>query len=404
MSLMFWIFMAAGSLALLVFAFWPLIRIRASAGHEPAQAALIRHRLAELEYEYGKNLIDEATWHRERSRLDKELPAVVDAQPHRESATPGRLLLLLLPLIASVAGLLLYNRTGAIDEIEAWQQAREELAPLTLTELDGLARSGKLKVANWLLEKRSRLHEQPASASGWQDLGNSYLELRRPVEALKAFSRAARLAPGDTGIRIGMSKALIGRQQPGDQQQAQNILEGILAAQPDHEGALLLSSYNLVNMGKLEKARAGFEKLLTGRTPGSAVAKMLEEQIARLQPANPDAPRIELQVRAPEQALESLPGSARVFVIAREPDSVGPPVAVKAVALQDLNSILVLDDSNLMLPGDSIGKRQELELVVRISRRGDAQPRPGDLYGQALWQPHPQASGPVSVVIDQEVD
>jgi cytochrome c-type biogenesis protein CcmH len=105
-------------------------------------------------------------------------------------------------------------------------------------------------------------------------------------------------------------------------------------------------------------------------------------------------------VLAPALAGEVEPTDT-VFIFARA--AVGPkmPLAIRRVRVQDLPYRFMLDDSAAMAPGMTISAFPEVVIGARISRSGEATPKPGDLQG--ISAPiKPGASG-IEVRIDARV-
>jgi cytochrome c-type biogenesis protein CcmH len=87
-----------------------------------------------------------------------------------------------------------------------------------------------------------------------------------------------------------------------------------------------------------------------------------------------------------------------VFVIARAPGGSPMPIAVERHAASELPFTATLDDADGPMPTARLSGADEVELVARISRSGDATPQPGDLES-APARVHLPAGGPVELVI-----
>ena len=79
-----------------------------------------------------------------------------------------------------------------------------------------------------------------------------------------------------------------------------------------------------------------------------------------------------------EAAFDVAP-DATVFVIARDADRPGPPVAVKRLTAADLPASVELTDADAMLPGRGLKDIETLELLARIALGGSATAAPGDI-------------------------
>lgn len=130
------------------------------------------------------------------------------------------------------------------------------------------------------------------------------------------------------------------------------------------------------------------------------------------QPVDPQAqPRVELTfgpdvVAAAtvdvslDAAFEVAPATT-VFVIAREAERPGPPLAVKRLVAGDLPARIELTDADAMLPGRSLKGVKTLELVARVALGGSATAVSGDMES-ATWVGSPGAE-PVRLHIDRRL-
>ena len=147
---------------------------------------------------------------------------------------------------------------------------------------------------------------------------------------------------------------------------------------------------------------------------GNAVAAADDLEVST-RPVDPRAqPRIELAFGAdvvPEMATTTVDVSldaafdvtpvATVFVIARDPERPGPPVAVKRLTAGDLPARVELTDADAMLPGRGFKGVETLELVARVALGGSATAVPGDMESET-WVGRPSAE-PVRLHIDRRL-
>lgn len=78
------------------------------------------------------------------------------------------------------------------------------------------------------------------------------------------------------------------------------------------------------------------------------------------------------------------------------------PVAVKKLPLSHFPLSLTLDDSNVMMPDRVLSAQHQVQVRVRITRDGNANPQPGDWYGLSEVTPF-NGQQQLAVVIDQQV-
>jgi cytochrome c-type biogenesis protein CcmH len=257
------------------------------------------------------------------------------------------------------------------------------------------------------------LAKDPQRADGWALLGRSQLALGKLAEATAAFDRAVRLAPDDPGILVEAAQARA-QAAPGKQfdDQALQWLRHANALAPESERAGWLIGIALRQRGQDAEAAKAWEALLPTLEPGAARA--LREQIAIARGAAGLPPRVEtpapaaagdhplaVQVRfAPGTAMDPAWANATVFVIARAPDGPPMPVAVQKHPASRLPLLVTLGDGDSPMPTSTLSQLQEVEVVARLSRSGQANRQPEDVETAPVRVRLPHA-GPVSLVFDR---
>lgn len=257
------------------------------------------------------------------------------------------------------------------------------------------------------------LAKDPQRADGWALLGRSQLALGKLAEATAAFDRAVRLAPDDPGILVEAAQARA-QAAPGKKfdDQALQWLRHANALAPESERAGWLIGIALRQRGQDAEAAAAWEALLPRLEPGAARA--LREQIAIARgnaglPPLADAPApaaagnhaLTVQVRiAPGSTLDPALANATVFVIARAPDGPPMPIAVQKHPASQLPLRVTLGDGDSPMPTSTLSQVQEVEVIARLSRSGQANRQPDDLDTTPVRVRLPHA-GPVPLVFDR---
>ena len=170
-----------------------------------------------------------------------------------------------------------------------------------------------------------------------------------------------------------------------------------------------------VGMGAAPRLSMGGHVEVVARLSASGNALASEDDLeVSTQSVDPRAqPRIELTfpgdvVRGTattvdislDAAFDVDPG-ATVFVIARDAERPGPPLAVKRLTAGDLPVRVELTDADAMLPGRGFKGVEALELVARVAFGGSATAVAGDMES-ATWVGRPSAE-PVSLHIDRQL-
>jgi cytochrome c-type biogenesis protein CcmH len=282
---------------------------------------------------------------------------------------------------------------------------------------------------------RAATEARPDDPQAWLALGGGYAEAERFAEAKEAYKRAESLGAGGSDARLGFAEAEILENPATLEEDAGRAVEEIAAAEPDNPKALWYAGMAAARRGDNAAARSRWQALLA-LSPPQPVRHVLEQQLARLDGAGGapvmggggaqggrPAAQASAQGNAPpgtpapggdgtagftlelsvDSALRSrVPGGAPLFVIARDPDRPGPPVAVVRRTAGELPLTVSLTDANMMVPGQSMSSLAKVKLTARVSNAGNPIPAPGDVYGEILWT-RGQPTAPIRIVLNSVV-
>jgi cytochrome c-type biogenesis protein CcmH len=264
----------------------------------------------------------------------------------------------------------------------------------------------------------SRLRDEPEDRDGWLLLGSGYLQLQRPADAERAFSRALALGQGDDPIaKLGVAEARTLQDRSALAGEAGQMIEEVLAVQPDNPKALWYGGLVALARGDRPAVQARWELLLQmeipqpvrqavtqqlealGLTPGTPAVSAAAPAVAGAAASAGTA--IDVHVALGEGLDAQLAPGAMLFLVARDARAAGgPPVAAVREQASGLPRTLQISDANAMLAGRTISQLPRVRLIARVSNGGGAIAQPGDVFGEAIWTP---GDGPVSIVMDQVV-
>jgi cytochrome c-type biogenesis protein CcmH len=274
-----------------------------------------------------------------------------------------------------------------------------------------------------------RLEHNPEDLQGWLMLGHSYVVLEQLPLALRAYERADRLAHGtNVDAMVGMAEALALGEPAELDGRAGRLIERAIALDPNSGKALFYGAAAALRHGALPLARERFAKLLTLGPPPN-VRPILERQIAAIdhELAGGPAPQDTAPVAtAPAPAVtpaaaglpSATPGEARVrvnvvlspklgapgstseslFLIVRDPERPGPPLAVKRLTSHFPQQI-DLTPADSMMPERRFASGEKVQIIARIARSGQAMGATGDPFGEVSYLVG--RDGLVDVVIDR---
>lgn len=390
--LMFWGIAAVLLIGVLALLIPPLLRAK-RAGLTDARAeklAIYRQQFDELEQDRGSGVLGAQQYDVAKSELEhrmlEEAGDAVMAAGSQQFVKDRRLAVVLL-LMLPLAAVLLYLKLG-----NPLAMTHPATPPIEQTMAgDNSNMAGEIEP---LLEAlRKKLENNPGDGAGWALLARSYMELRRPDEAVSAYEKAVKVLPDDPQLLADYADALAvvnGRKLAG---KPEELINRALKLDPHHIKALRLAATAAFDRKAYTEAIGYWERLQRDLPAGSErapeVAASLEEaralsgQKGSSPPVQKAAPSAGIvgTVRIAPALAGKLDPSATLFVFARATQGPPMPLAIVRATVRDLPYHYRLDDSAALMPGHKLSEAKEVVLVARISKSGDAKPQAGDLQG-----------------------
>jgi cytochrome c-type biogenesis protein CcmH len=277
-----------------------------------------------------------------------------------------------------------------------------------------------------------KVRERPDDARGWELLARSMAALGRFSEAVVAYERLTKLAPGNPDVLADYADALAMAQGRTLKGRPYELVQQALAIDPLHRKSLALAGTAAMDAGDLKSAAKYFEALARELPPESEDGKEVRAILAEI--AQRGGPRVAVASAqgptvsnapgkssapaptpgpaapgktvsgsvaiAPEIAAK-VSGSETLFVFARAEGGPRMPLAVLRRSARELPLQFALDDSMAMTPATRLSGASAVRIEARISRSGNAIPQPGDLVGTSDVVA-PGARG-VKIVVDKVV-
>lgn len=381
----FWL--PAGLLLLTALAFLliPVLRIRKLQAEEDRTAlnvTLYQERLQELENQRQAGVLDDAQMEAGRAEAARELLDDTEGVQRRSSVLGGKIPLVS-ALLVPVLGVALYLHWGAVDEVVQTRQ---------------LAAAQPQSIEEMTARLEQTVQQQPDSAEAWYFLGRTYMAQERAGDAAKAFERAVEIAGRAPELLGQWAQALYFAEGKQWSEQMQALTDDALKADPQEVTSLGLLGIAAYENQRYADAVRYWERLvavLPEQDPSrAAIAGGIERARQQMgegeQPSAAAAPSakvhaLEVSVSLSPDVQQNVQPDDAVFVFARALSGPPMPLAVKRLKVSDLPVQISLSDVDAMMPELKISRFDQVQLVARVSRAGNA--TQGEWTGQ---------TGPVS--------
>ena len=412
--LAFWIISALLVVVALAIVLPPLVAggQRADDSRQTVNRAVFDRKLRELEEDLKRDLIGREQFEAARADLKRTLiDDLADySQPvfKKSGKTMAVAVLLAVPVISVFMYLEVDNGLASLsDDFQAGISDRDRM----------------LTVEQAIRSLEHKLRDTPDDLAGWSMLGRSYLALGNFSRAVDAYERAYVLSKGaDADILVGYAEAqaLAAGQQFDEDTMA--FFVRAVQIDPHHERALWYAGYAAYHLNDYQSSVEYWERLLR-QVPNdqpearSALQVYLEDARQKAQPGiviarqetgnavssgtNPESTAsIDVLVSLSAALQGRVADSDTLFVYARALQGPPMPLALVRMNAAALPARVTLDDTVAMIPEMTLSSMEQVEVIARISRSGQARMQAGDLYGSV--QPvKTSGSSPVDIVISE---
>ena len=335
------------------------------------------------------------------------------------------LVTLLVPAIAIPVYLLVGNPTAldpAMRTANNAQGGRGEMTPDQVrTILDQL---------------RAKLEKNPNDVKGWTMLGRGLRLVDDFAGSALAFDKANALAPGSAQLLSDYADSLAMAQGSSLQGRPSELIQQALEADPKYPKALALAAAAEFARGKFVAARGYWQRLLEVVPADSDSANEVRAVLAQLDariaggagaapaaafPAAPasgasSAARSDAGAPiAPVAPIAAISGTVKMspalaskmaagdtlFIFARAVDGPRMPLAIIRGSASELPRAFKLDDTLGMAGGPALSSIAQVRIEARVSKSGEAMPKPGDLRGESAVVAPGMSN--IEIVIDRVV-
>lgn len=349
-----------------------------------------QQRLDELAQDEAQGVVAERpVMERElQQTLLTDIPDNDAAQAHSSS----RWVLLPGVIVLIAVSLGTYLKTGGLAQTSEWMQVKQAYPALRARVMDPQAQPLSMEeLAQLQLGLRSALQSEPTNMNDWAMLGRLGMVLNNATTASQAFEHALQLAPNNIDLKQDYAEVLTRSSDPQDNRQAGLILRDLLKDDHSNVRTLSLLAFNAFEQQQYVQAISAWQTMLKLIPADDHRRTMIERSIEQAKTdAGQQNIQLALTVTLSPQAEKMLPQGGVMYISVS--DGVSPvPVAVKRMPLSHFPLSLTLDDSNAMMPERLLSAQHQVQVRVRISRDGSANPQSGDWFGlseKTPWDGH----------------
>jgi cytochrome c-type biogenesis protein CcmH len=361
---------------------------------------IFRQQFDEIEQDKINGVLDAAQYNLAKSELERRMLDEVGTNNVLASNNkPDRRLALALLILLPLASIVIYNKIGSPSSITIPVMPPNTMpdAASTQQKPDHNKMGGDLEP---LLESlKAKLEKNPGDGTGWALLARSYVELRRHADAVPVFEKAVKAIPEDPQLLADYADALAvvnGHKMTG---KPEELIRLALKLDPHHIKSLLLAATAAFDRKDYKQAIAYWERLQQDLPAGSDILPEVKASlneaytltgtkpaIAAIQPL-PSAKTADSSdgvsgtITISSALAAKLDSTATVFVFARATQGPQMPLAIVRATAKDLPYSYHLDDNTALMPSNKLSQANEVVIVARISKTGDAKPQTGDLQG-----------------------
>ncbi|TIH06560.1 c-type cytochrome biogenesis protein CcmI [Pseudomonas leptonychotis] len=365
----FWLCAGLLLLTALAFLLIPVLRARKVQAEEDRTAlnvTLYQERLLDLQGQHDAGALNAEQLANGRDEAARELLADTEgAQVRPIQRTLGSKIPLIAALLMPLLGFGLYQHWGAIDDVERARTFADQ--PKTIEEM-----TARLEAA---------VKNDPTSAESWYFLGRTYMAQERAGDASVAFERAIGVAGREPELLGQWAQALYFAGSKQWTPQLQALTDEALKGDPAEVTSLGLLGIAAYEAGQFQQAIGHWQQLvavLPVEDPSrqaiqggiDRAREQLGEPAADVTPAASQGLTVRVALAAELQA--KVQPSDAVFIFARAVSGPPMPLAVKRLTVADLPAEVSLSDSDAMMPQLKISGFEQVQLVARISRSGNA--------------------------------
>ncbi len=370
--------------------------------------AVYESKLKELERDLDNDLIKEEKF--EVAKLDLQRTLLDDMGNKKKLAVgkSGKILPIIVALIIPIVAVLTYLKLN---------NGLVSLSPDFQLQLQAQQQGQMPSVEDAIASLEQKLKQDPKNLDGWLMLGRSYLISEKFDAAVYAYAKANEITQGvnpDVLVAYGEAQGFAAGQK--FDKSIMKLFTRALRINPDHERGLWYAGFVAYQLKDFKSSVNYWERLMRQIPMQQEQAKIALQTylndarrkvnvnvsgISQMsKPAISNQAGITVTVFLAAKFSERIKSSDTLFIYARAQNGPKMPLALVKMTAGDLPTTVTLDDSVSMIPSMTLSSLEQVEVIARISKSGQAIMQRGDMYGSV----HPvntNKSAKVNVVINK---
>ena len=246
-----------------------------------------------------------------------------------------------------------------------------------------------------LTQLEERLIKNPDDVNSWMMLTNSYSALERYPDALRAVENVYRLEPDDFTVQLRYAE-ILSRTENTFKGKATELINEALNHSPNNPNALWLAGMAANEREDFQQVINYWERLLPQMEDESGPKEQLQSMINSLKTnlgqsitetniinneSTAEEVKLVINVSLAPALEEQVSPDDTLFVYAKAIDGPPMPLAIIKITAEDLPLQVTLDNSSAMIPTNKLSNYEQVQVIARISKSGNAIQQSGDLIG-----------------------
>lgn len=397
---LFWIICTLFLVVALVFVVLPLLRANVSHNaieRDGANLEIIRDQLAEIDSDLSNGLLTQEMHAQGKGELQSRLLDEVGDKQIQSTMlvrNSSKILALALSVLLPLAVVGVYWKVG------------NRHALLQQNKSANVDMSGDVQAPVSINALEEMVSNKPQDPNPLVMLARSYSDLGRFADAAVAYEKLTKLVPDESQLWADYADALAmsaGRKLMGP---PAKLIEKALALDPNNFKALALTGSVAMERGDFAAAASSWEKLLSLIPKDDQNVKDIEGGIqqARVLLAQKSGVKMPVQAtqvgdrsESAQAGKEAISGTVTlsnafkahvspedtVFVLVRAAEGPKMPLAIVRKQVKDLPIKFSLDDNAAMSPQMKVSNFEQVVVIARVSKSGNAMTQPGDIQGMS---------------------